>query len=203
VVSEIAAKYLATRVRKAPVTAAAKSRRKPRKPRKRATLRPRAQPDAPLTQSPIGDKLTDEVKLFVVQQLAFYDPPQKVADLVKEHFGIEVTRQAIHYYDPTHDPQPPEKWCQIFAETRKAFLEKTADLAAANKSVRVYRLQRMAEAAEKMKNLPLAQSMYRQIAEEIGEVYTNRSKLAITDPNGEAFRVIVEEDSRGPTGGQG
>jgi hypothetical protein len=155
-----------------------KARRKPA--RKRTRQRPAPAPpdsDASLTQSPIGDKLTDDVKLVVVQRLAMYDTPQQIADAVKEDFAIEVTRQAIHYYDPTHEPKPPEKWRDIFARTREEFLKSTADIPIANKSVRLRRLERMALAAERMKNYALAAVLHEQAAKEVGEVYTNKSKV--------------------------
>jgi hypothetical protein len=156
--------------------------RKPKrraKPKRAARSTPRA-PDAPLTESPIGDKLTDEMKLAVVQRLAMYDTPQQVADAVKEEYGIEITRQAIHYYDPTHEPKPPEKWCKIFDSTRAEFLKTTANIPIANRSFRLHRLERMAVAAEKQRNFALAAQLYEQAAKEVGELFTNKRNIGLS-----------------------
>lgn len=169
-----------------------------RKPRKRTTRRS----DRSLTSTGPGDKLTPAQQTAVVQRLAMYDTPQVVADWVKEEFGIELTRQSIQHYDPTVGEKPAEKWCAIFVATRKAFLETQADIPISQRSFRLRRLQRMAEAAEKRGAWVVASQIYEQAAKEQGDVYTNRRKVAVTDPNGDPFRVIVEEDSRGPAGGQ-
>lgn len=103
-----------------------------------------------------------------------FDPPQTVADWVREEFGIEITRQSIHHYDPTIGEKPAEKWCQIFKATRKEFLKTTADIPIANRSVRLRRLERMALAAERSRNYALAAALHEQAAKEVGDVYTNK-----------------------------
>jgi hypothetical protein len=179
----------------------AATKKKPTRRSQRAA-KPRASaPDASLTSGGPGDKLSDAQQTAVVQRLAMYDGPQTVVEWVRETYDIEITKQSIQYYDPTVGEKPAEKWCKIFEATRKAFLETTADIPIANKSVRLRRLERMALAAERQKNFVLAAALHEQAAKEVGDVYTNRSKVAVTDPNGDPFRVIVEEDSRGPTGG--
>jgi hypothetical protein len=168
-----------------------------RKPARRPKRqRPRSAPpatDEPLTQSPIGDKLSDEMKLFVVQQLAAFDGPLEVAEAVKGKYGVEVTRQAIHYYDPTHEPKPPEKWCQIFKAMRDKYLDDTAEIPARKRSVRIRRLERMALNAEKMRNYQLAGQLYEQIAKEVGELYTNRQKMELTGKDGKPIEVQTDE----------
>lgn len=147
-------------------------------------------------------KLNDALKTIVVQRLAMYDTPQTVADAVKEEYGIEITRQSVQFYDPTVGPKPAEKWCAIFAATRKKFLEDTSDVPIAQRAVRLRRLDLVCVRAQKQGNHLMVLASTEQAAKEVGEVYTNRHRVAITDPNGDPFRVIVEEDSRGPTGGQ-
>lgn len=178
---------------------ATKSRRKTRK---RTTKRAAPRPDTPLTPPGPGDKLSESQQTAVVQRLAMYDTPQTVADFVREEFGIEITRQSIQHYDPTVGEKPAEKWCAIFEETRTTFLKSTAEIPAANRSVRVRWLQRMVVTAEKRGNVVLAAQILEQIAKETGDVYTNRQKVAITDPDGEPFRVIVEMDERGAAPGE-
>jgi hypothetical protein len=174
-----------------------------KKRRAKTRRKPRPRTDTSLTQTGPGDKLTVEQQTAVVQRLAMFDTPTQVVEFVKEEFGVELTRQSVQHYDPTVGEKPSERWCKIFEATRKAFLESQADIPIAQRSFRLRRLQRMAEAAEKRGAWVVAAQLCEQAAKEVGDVYTNRSKVAITDPNGEPFRVIVEEDTRGPTGGQG
>ena len=172
-VSETAAKYLAAHVRKAPVTAATKSRRKPRK-----RTKPRV--DKPLTGPPGSGKLSDALKVVVVQRLAMFDTPQQVVDFVKEEYGIELTRQGVQYYDPTVGVKPPKKWCATFESTRVKFLETQSDIPIAQRSFRLRRLEQMAQKAEDRGNYMLAAALYEQAAKEVGLLYTNSRHLGLS-----------------------
>lgn len=135
-----------------------------------------------------GDKLTDAARTFVVQQLAMYDPPDMVAKAVKDEFGVSVTRQAVQAYDPTKyaGRQLSQKWRDLFAATRKAHLESTAEVGISHKTVRLRALQRMANKAEAMGNLQLAAQLHEQAAKEMGNAFTNarviQGGLAVVTP---------------------
>lgn len=133
-------------------------------------------------------KLTEEARAFVVQQLAMYDAPSVVAKALKADFGLVITPQAIEAYDPTKraGAKIAEKWKALFNSTRKAFLDDSATIGIANRSVRLRRLERMAAQAEGMGNLALAAQLHEQAAKEMGNAYTNarviQGGLAITTP---------------------
>jgi hypothetical protein len=154
---------------------------KTKRPRRKRTARAAAprtdRVDQPLTESPIGDKLTEDVKLAVVQRLAMYDTPSQVVEFVKDEYGIEITRQAAQYYDPTRGQKPPQQWCDIFEATRKDFLDKTAEIPIAQRSFRLRRLQRMAEAAEKRGAWVVAAQLYEQAAKDEGGAFTNKRNV--------------------------
>lgn len=124
-------------------------------------------------------KLSDEVKTFIVQSLACFDSPSVVAKAVKAEFGVEASRQLVESHDPNKVAASglAEKWRQLFAETRKTFLEDTATIAISHRAVRLRALQRMAEKAEGQGNMVLAASLMEQAAKEVGESYTNRREL--------------------------
>lgn len=130
-----------------------------------------------------GDKLTDEGRAFVVQQLAMYDPPETVAKAVKDEFGVTITRQAIEAYNPTKraGAKLSEKWKTLFAETRKSFVENTAEIGISHRTVRLRALHRMAEKAETVGNMALAAQLHEQAAKEMGNAYTNRRELTGKD----------------------
>lgn len=141
-------------------------------------------------------KLSNEVKAFIVKALARFDGPKEIADAVKEEFGLTVSRQLVHGYDPTRSGQKPaKKWCKMHAEERAAFLSKIRDIPSANKAVRIARLERMAVKAESKGNMPLAAQLYEQIAKEVGRAYTNRQVHKLKGDKDEplscVFRPVV------------
>jgi hypothetical protein len=128
-------------------------------------------------------KLTERVQVFIVQRLALFDGPSAIVDAVKEEFGLAVSPEQVRHYDPDRpDAEVAEKWRTLHAEARKAFLEEVNKVPIAHRAVRMRRLQRMADAAEKSRNYVLAQSLLEQAAKEVGDAYTNRREL--TGKNG-------------------
>lgn len=127
--------------------------------------------------------MNDEIRVFVIQALASFDGPSQVVEAVKQEYGVQMTPQAVQCYDPTkyagRNLKP--KWRAIFEKARKAFVEDSSDIPIAHRSTRLRALQRMAQAAEKAKNYPLAASLHKQAAEEMGNAYTNRRELTGKD----------------------
>jgi hypothetical protein len=170
---------------------ATKSRRKPRK---RTTKRARPPVDNGLTEPGNADKLTDELRLIVVQRLAKYDTPQEIADDVKLDYDITISRQGIQSYDPTVGRKPSEKWCAIFDATRKKFLDDTADAAPiALRSVRLRRLDRVCVRAAKAGNGMMVLASTEQAAKEMGELYTNRHKMELSGKDGGPIEVKTDD----------
>ena len=128
-------------------------------------------------------KLSDGVKTYIVQALACFDTPSVVAAAVKREFGIDVSRQLVESHDPTKKAASglATKWRALFEETRKAFLEDTAEIAISHRAVRLRALQRMAQKAEDMGNMSLAKDLLKQAAEEMGNAYTNRREFTGKD----------------------
>lgn len=138
--------------------------------------------------------LSDPIKTHIVQALARYDSPSSVVESVREAFGVDVTPSQVAYYNPetVKSANLAGKWKRLFEETRAAFVETVAGEAAAHKAVRIRRLSRWADRAERMGNLPLAASLYEQIAKEMGEAYTNRRVL-----QGDPERPLAVAEARG------
>lgn len=130
-----------------------------------------------------NDKLTDEARAFVVQSLAMFDPPSVVTAAVRKEFGVDIKPQSIEAYNPTKraGAKLSEKWRALFNETRKAFLEDTAEIGISHRTVRLRALQRMVEKAESAGNVALAAQLLKQAAEEMGNAYTNRRELTGKD----------------------
>lgn len=123
--------------------------------------------------------LPDEVKTYIVQQLACFETPSDVVKAVKDEFGQEITRQAVEYYDPGKRAGRglSDEFRQLFAATREAFLTDTAAIGVSHKVVRLRTLARLAERAEKAGNMVLVASLLEQVAKECGDAFTNRQRI--------------------------
>jgi len=140
-----------------------------------------------------AEGLSDDVKTFIVQQLACFDTPSVVAEAVKTEFEITVSRQAVHAYDPTKKAGVglSDKWRTLFGETREKFLAEAALIGIANKNVRLRMLDRMARSAETRGNIAMAAAMCEQAAKEMGGAYTNQRKLEHTGKDGERLAPTI------------
>lgn len=131
------------------------------------------------------EEFTDEQKTFIVQALACFDTPSVVAAAVKAEFALdkEPSRQRIHRYDPETKAgtELSDQWKQMFAETRKAFLDQTAKIGIANRAVRLRKLDRIASSAEAKGNHVLVMQALEQAAKEEGGAFTNRRELTGKD----------------------
>lgn len=123
--------------------------------------------------------IPDEIKCFIINGLASFDSPSQVVSAVKDEFGVDVTRQAVEGHDPSKHAgrNLSEKWRDLFAAARKAFIEEATLVPIAHRSTRLRALHRMAQAAERKGNYPLAAQLHKQAAEEMGDAYTNRREL--------------------------
>jgi hypothetical protein len=127
--------------------------------------------------------MTDDIRVFVIQALASFDGPSQVVEAVKNEYGVQLTPQAVQCYDPTKHAgrNLKPKWRAIFEKARKMFIEDSSSIPIAHRSTRLRALQRMAQAAEKARNYPLAAQLHKQAAEEMGNAYTNRREITGKD----------------------
>ena len=125
-------------------------------------------------------RLKKEVQTYIVRSLAQFNTPQETATLVKEEFGIDVTRQQCEAYDPTK--RIGKDLSQIlkkeFEETRKIYLDAPKNIPIANQTVRLEVYQRL---INKAKSPVMALKILKQAAEEMNEPYAglNRSSAAM------------------------
>lgn len=125
-------------------------------------------------------KLTEPVKDFIVRELAAYSTPTQVVELVKQNFGVIVTRQKVWEYDATTTRNALGKKRRVlFEKARKAFLENVNDIPIASRAVRLKKLNRLVESAEEKGAVMLTANLLEQAAKEVGDVYTNRTKADV------------------------
>lgn len=96
-------------------------------------------------------KLTEPMKIFIVQSLACFETPQQVADAVKNNFKVEIERMQCANYDPTKPTgeKMSQKLKDLFYRTREEFKSNIYDIPLANKAVRLNELQKCTKTGEK------------------------------------------------------
>ena len=148
--------------------------------------------------------LTDEIKEFIVKGLACYDTPTYVAEAVRAIYGIEVTRQQVHEYDPACVRRPAQRWCDLHAASRAQFLQDAAAIGVANKLVRLRRLDRLANRCERNSGA-LALVCLREAAKECGGMYENRRRIdvSVSVPQQPEAQAELSEPSVVPNGPPG
>lgn len=134
----------------------------------------------------MSNELSSDVKTFIVQSLACFDPPSRVVKAVKEEFGIAVTRQAVHHYDAERKggEQIGQEWRELFERTRKKFLEQIVSIGIAHRAVRLRKLDRLVARAEEVGNHGMVIAACEAAAKETGGMYTNRRRHELSGTNG-------------------
>ncbi|WP_226052665.1 DUF2280 domain-containing protein [Dickeya chrysanthemi] len=137
--------------------------------------------------------LKNEVKAYIVQQLACFDTPSQIVESVQKEFGLQITRQQVASHDPTKAAGAglAKKWVELFHATRERFQNEISDIPIANKAYRLRVLDRMATRAESMKNIALTATLMEQAAKEVGDAYSNRQKVEHTGRDGGAIQTIT------------
>jgi len=122
--------------------------------------------------------LSNEIKAFIVKELACFETPTVVGAMVMDRFGVKVDRRQVHAYDPGATNPPAARWLALHAETRKKFLEEAGSIPIAHKSYRLRQLDRLARNAIDRGNVKLAAELMEQAAKECGGAFSNKLKLA-------------------------
>ena len=130
--------------------------------------------------------LTPELRTYVVQALACFDTPSEVAKALKAEFGVTITPQSIECYDPTKRAgrNTAKKWRALFDQTRKDFLENTAQIGVAHRAVRMRKLQKQVDLNEQRGNSAMVAQLLEQAAKEMGDHYTDRRRVEHTGKDG-------------------
>ncbi|MEQ1419449.1 DUF2280 domain-containing protein [Acinetobacter indicus] len=133
--------------------------------------------------------LKEPVKIFIVQALAYRDTPQEVVDLVKQEYGIQISRSQCQAYDPTKysGRNLSKKFVDLFNKTRADFDAGLIDIPIANKHYRLKQYQKQLE--RNAKNTVMSLKILEQAAKDCGGQFTNRQE--ITGKDGEALQTTV------------
>jgi hypothetical protein len=133
-----------------------------------------------------SEELSGPVKAFIVQRLARFDMPSQVVKAVKEEFGLDVSRQRVHFYDPTtrNGRALNEDLKALFFETREKAKQDLDAIPSYHKAIRLLRLDAMISKAIEINNMPLAAQLLEQAAKESGGAFTNKHQHEHTGKDG-------------------
>lgn len=125
-------------------------------------------------------RLTKDMKLMIVTQLAMFAGPSEVRDMIEKEFGYRISSlSAITWYDPTTtfgaDCDP--KWRALFEATRATYLTDVGCVPIMNRAYRARQLQRALDKEWTRENTVGVRDTLKQAAEEEGGVFTNRREL--------------------------
>ena len=121
--------------------------------------------------------LKEPVKIFIVQALACRDTPQEVVDLVKQEYGIQISRSQCQAYDPTKysGRNLSKKFVDLFNKTRADFDAGLIDIPIANKHYRLKQYQKQLE--RNAKNTVMSLKILEQAAKDCGGQFTNKTEV--------------------------
>jgi len=142
----------------------------------------------------MAEELPTAAKIFIVQELACFARPSEIVKTVKEEFDLTVTRQRVHAYDPTKAAgaslSPELK--ELFEATRRKFIDNAAEIGIANRSVRLRKLNRIADRAEEAGAHVIVIQACEAAAKEMGGAFTNKRELSgKIDAKVEPGRVVI------------
>lgn len=119
--------------------------------------------------------LTDAQKRFIVIQLARFRTMEEIRDAVKDEFDVEVSRQQVHYYNPSSRTagKPADRWVELHEEARKAYIDNPEEVAIATERWRLEQLLQVARKRMKAGDHQTAMKALKQAAKERGQAFTN------------------------------
>lgn len=120
--------------------------------------------------------LTTDQKCFIVSALARFHSPTQVTRLVKQYFGIEVSRQQVDYYNPRTASSAghlADRWKELFETVRKRYVDAVEEVAIAHERYRLEQLQRIVDHRMKKDDHSTVLEAIEQAAKERGRAYTN------------------------------
>ena len=129
------------------------------------------------TTRPRGQRLTKEQKRYIVELLGCSRTPSQVALAFQERFGMEVSPQAVHCYDPTKraGARLSQQLCEVFDRARQEheaeYRAHTHNIGVAQLAYRLQALQAAAEEYHERKNYLAMAAILEQAAKEVGDWY--------------------------------
>lgn len=138
-------------------------------------------------------QLTPEQQTFIVAEFARNKSGGQIVKSVKNEFGLELDRQQVWHYHPDN-PALAAKWKTLYGEVRAKVLEDVLGVAGAHRGFRLRELMELYWRAKEMNNIVFAAELMKQMAQEVGEVFTNKRTLSVNPRDALAEMLGVSPD---------
>jgi hypothetical protein len=139
-------------------------------------------------------KLSEEMKHFIVTELAQFRAYAEVARLASAEFGVPVDRFQVRSYDPGNTGfSASDRWRDFFNAARARYLSDVDAVPLSHRAYRLNELQQMFARARDGGNLVLASTLLEQAAKEVGGVLTNDRNLKFERANSPLSELTPEE----------
>jgi hypothetical protein len=115
-------------------------------------------------------KLNAALRIDVVRRLARCEPPAAIAEWLQRVHGIEMTRQAVEYYDrsSSHGRKLSQMYATLFEEERARFLAENKERSAAELARSTAVLERLARREMRAGNTREAHALLQRITKDNG-----------------------------------
>ena len=139
-------------------------------------------------------KLTDDIKLMIVTELAQFRRAADVARMITDETGVTVDRFQVRTYDPTKTAYAGgDKWRQVFDQVRSRYLGSIESVPIAHKAYRLNVLQQICDDARSRGNFVLAAAILAQAAKEVGNSLTNERNIRMNGSTNSFSETTPEE----------
>lgn len=121
-------------------------------------------------------QLTPEVQSFIVAEFARAKRGGQIVKSVKKEFGLALDRQQVWHYHPDN-PKLAKQWRELYRDCRDKITTNLVSSVGGFKSFRLDQLVELYWDAKESGNSVHAADLLKQMAQEVGEVFTNKRTL--------------------------
>jgi hypothetical protein len=122
--------------------------------------------------------LTPEVQTFIVAEFARAKKGGQIVKSVKKEFNLDIDRQQVWHYHP-ENPKLAKQWKDLYRDVRDRFTTDVITAVGGFKSFRIEELTELYWAAKESGNSVHAAELLKQMAQEKGEVFTNKRTVNV------------------------
>lgn len=146
--------------------------------------------------TPVRSRLPFAAKARIIEMYARFQSVRDIQSAIETEFNVRMQERDVVHYDPQR-PQARigKRLRAMFEEHRRAYIERTAQVAIAHQAHRLRLLSRVVEKAEKAKDFSSALKGLELAAKEMGGVLTNTHK--VQHEGSVEHRHLSIEDARG------
>jgi hypothetical protein len=140
-------------------------------------------------------RLTKDIKIYIIQQLAMYRDPQEIVESVKVIYNVKPTLSQVCYYKPEYG-KISKTLQTIFDETREKFRAIIMEIPIAHLAYRLWQLQESLDRAQSahVVNDRMVLRILEQAAKESGGIFEKRREITRHREKDPADPFLIAKD---------